>query len=107
MIKNRTSGRVKEPGQRSVGILNFGRTGGNGAESAIALLSTNSSPGLRSTRASAARKALVPIPAAPAQPISSQGFPVSPISVFACEPQPIVIEGLRKVLEDCEDLKFA
>ncbi|HYL74165.1 MAG TPA: response regulator transcription factor [Bryobacteraceae bacterium] len=32
---------------------------------------------------------------------------MSPISIFACEPQPIVIEGLRKVLEDCEDLKFA
>lgn len=31
---------------------------------------------------------------------------MSPISVFACEPQPIVIEGLRKVLEDCEDLDF-
>ena len=30
-----------------------------------------------------------------------------PISVFACEPQPIVIEGLRKVLADCEDLAFA
>jgi two-component system nitrate/nitrite response regulator NarL len=27
--------------------------------------------------------------------------------VFACEPQPIVIEGLRKVLADCEDLEFA
>jgi two-component system nitrate/nitrite response regulator NarL len=32
---------------------------------------------------------------------------VPPISVFACEPQPIVIEGLRKVLTDCEDLEFA
>lgn len=31
---------------------------------------------------------------------------MSPLSVFACEPQPIVIEGLRKVLEECEDLKF-
>lgn len=32
---------------------------------------------------------------------------MSKLSVFACEPQPIVVEGLRKVLEDCDDLEFA
>ncbi len=29
------------------------------------------------------------------------------ISVFACESQPIVIEGLRKVLAECTDITFA
>jgi two-component system nitrate/nitrite response regulator NarL len=29
------------------------------------------------------------------------------ISVFACESQPIVIEGLQKVLAECNDLEFA
>jgi len=29
------------------------------------------------------------------------------ISVFACESQPIVVEGLQKVLAECEDLVFA
>lgn len=29
------------------------------------------------------------------------------ISIFACESQPIVVEGLRKVLAECEDLEFA
>lgn len=29
------------------------------------------------------------------------------ISVFACESQPILVEGLRKVLGECEDLEFA
>lgn len=29
------------------------------------------------------------------------------ISVFVCEPQPIVIEGLQKVLSECSDLVFA
>jgi DNA-binding NarL/FixJ family response regulator len=29
------------------------------------------------------------------------------ISVFACESQPIVIEGLQKVLAECDDLVFA
>jgi DNA-binding NarL/FixJ family response regulator len=29
---------------------------------------------------------------------------VSSISVFACEAQPVAIEGLRKVLADCDDL---
>jgi hypothetical protein len=29
------------------------------------------------------------------------------ISVFACESQPIVVEGLQKVLADCEDLVFS
>jgi two-component system, NarL family, nitrate/nitrite response regulator NarL len=29
------------------------------------------------------------------------------ISVFACESQPIVIEGLQKVLGECSDLEFA
>ena len=29
------------------------------------------------------------------------------ISIFACEPQPITIEGLQKVLAECEDLHFA
>jgi DNA-binding NarL/FixJ family response regulator len=32
---------------------------------------------------------------------------VTPISVFACEGQPIVIEGLEKVLSSCDDLVFA
>jgi two-component system nitrate/nitrite response regulator NarL len=32
---------------------------------------------------------------------------VSPVTVFVCEPQPLAIEGLRKVLADCEDLQFA
>jgi two-component system, NarL family, nitrate/nitrite response regulator NarL len=32
---------------------------------------------------------------------------VIPISVFACEGQPIVIEGLEKVLSGCDDLVFA
>jgi two-component system nitrate/nitrite response regulator NarL len=32
---------------------------------------------------------------------------LSRISVFACEAQPIVLEGLAKVLSDCEDLDFA
>jgi two-component system nitrate/nitrite response regulator NarL len=32
---------------------------------------------------------------------------VNPISVFACDAQPIVIEGLQKVLSTCEDLVFA
>ena len=30
-----------------------------------------------------------------------------PISVFASEPQPIIIEGLQRVLAECEDLVFA
>ncbi len=30
-----------------------------------------------------------------------------PISVFASEPQPVVVEGLQKVLADCDDLVFA
>jgi DNA-binding NarL/FixJ family response regulator len=29
------------------------------------------------------------------------------ISVFACEPQPIVVEGLQKVLANCDDLVFS
>ncbi len=29
------------------------------------------------------------------------------VSVFACEPQPIVVEGLERVLAACEDLEFA
>ena len=29
------------------------------------------------------------------------------ISIFVCEAQPIVIEGLQRVLADCEDLQFA
>jgi len=29
------------------------------------------------------------------------------ISVFACEPQPIIVEGLQKVLADSDDLVFA
>jgi DNA-binding NarL/FixJ family response regulator len=29
------------------------------------------------------------------------------ISVFACESQPIVVEGLQKVLADCDDLVFS
>jgi two-component system, NarL family, nitrate/nitrite response regulator NarL len=32
---------------------------------------------------------------------------VPSISVFACEPQPITVEGLRTVLADCNDLEFA
>jgi two-component system nitrate/nitrite response regulator NarL len=32
---------------------------------------------------------------------------VPAISVFACESQPITVEGLRKVLSECEDLEFA
>jgi len=32
---------------------------------------------------------------------------VNPISVLACESQPIVIEGLEKVLSGCDDLVFA
>lgn len=32
---------------------------------------------------------------------------MSRISVFACESQPIVLEGLAKVLSACEDLEFA
>jgi len=32
---------------------------------------------------------------------------VPAISIFACESQPIVVEGLRKVLAECEDLEFA
>jgi len=32
---------------------------------------------------------------------------VPAISVFACESQPILVEGLRKVLGECEDLEFA
>jgi len=30
-----------------------------------------------------------------------------PISVFACESQPLMVEGLRKALADYEDLRFA
>jgi DNA-binding NarL/FixJ family response regulator len=30
-----------------------------------------------------------------------------PISVFACESQPVVVEGLRNALQQCEDFKFA
>jgi two-component system nitrate/nitrite response regulator NarL len=30
-----------------------------------------------------------------------------PISVFACESQPVVVEGLRKALERCADFEFA
>jgi DNA-binding NarL/FixJ family response regulator len=29
------------------------------------------------------------------------------ISVFACESQPIVVEGLQRVLADCDDLVFS
>ncbi len=29
------------------------------------------------------------------------------ISIFACEPQPIVVEGLQRVLADCDDLVFS
>jgi two-component system, NarL family, nitrate/nitrite response regulator NarL len=32
---------------------------------------------------------------------------VPAISIFACESQPIVVEGLRKVLSECEDFEFA
>lgn len=32
---------------------------------------------------------------------------MNPISVLACEAQPIVIEGLEKVLSGCDDLVFA
>lgn len=32
---------------------------------------------------------------------------VKPISVFACESQPIVIEGLRSLLDSCLELEFA
>jgi two-component system, NarL family, nitrate/nitrite response regulator NarL len=32
---------------------------------------------------------------------------VRPLSVFACESRPIVVEGLEKVLRTCEDLVFA
>lgn len=32
---------------------------------------------------------------------------MAPISVFACEPQPIVVEGLRKVLAETSDLVLA
>lgn len=32
---------------------------------------------------------------------------MSSISVFACEAQPVAIEGLRKVLADCDDLVLA
>jgi DNA-binding NarL/FixJ family response regulator len=32
---------------------------------------------------------------------------VNRITIFACETQPIVIEGLERVLGACEDLKFA
>ena len=32
---------------------------------------------------------------------------MSSISVFACESQPIVVEGLQKVLADCDDLVFS
>jgi two-component system nitrate/nitrite response regulator NarL len=32
---------------------------------------------------------------------------VRPFSVFVCEPQPIIVEGLRKVLAECDDLDFA
>jgi two-component system nitrate/nitrite response regulator NarL len=30
-----------------------------------------------------------------------------PISIFACESQPITVEGLEKALAECEDLEFA
>ncbi len=30
-----------------------------------------------------------------------------PISVFACESQPVVVEGLRNALEECADFEFA
>ncbi len=32
---------------------------------------------------------------------------MSSISIFACEPQPIVVEGLQRVLADCDDLVFS
>jgi DNA-binding NarL/FixJ family response regulator len=32
---------------------------------------------------------------------------VPAISIFACEPQPIMVEGLRKVLADSQDMVFA
>lgn len=32
---------------------------------------------------------------------------MSSLTVFACESQPIVVEGLVRVLESCEDLEFA
>lgn len=36
----------------------------------------------------------------------SKGNRVTPLSVFACESQPIVIEGLEKVLQPFDDLEF-
>jgi len=32
---------------------------------------------------------------------------LTPFTVFACESQPIVVEGLIRVLDSCEDLRFA
>jgi two-component system nitrate/nitrite response regulator NarL len=32
---------------------------------------------------------------------------LNPFTVFACESQPIVVEGLIRVLDTCEDLRFA
>lgn len=37
---------------------------------------------------------------------SGQGSILPALSVFVCEPQPVAIEGLRKALEDCEDLRL-
>jgi len=51
---------------------------------------------------------LVPICVRTAGRFISKGKnPLSRISVFACESQPIVLEGLAKVLAACEDLDFA
>ncbi len=49
----------------------------------------------------------VPIRASPARRFTNlQVNHLSRISVFACESQPIVLEGLAKVLAGCEDLDF-
>lgn len=39
-------------------------------------------------------------------PIIRQGLTVPALSVFVCEPQPVAIEGLRKALDDSEDLRL-
>jgi DNA-binding NarL/FixJ family response regulator len=50
--------------------------------------------------------ALVPIlPKIYDRSMNCEGL-LSSISVFACESQPIVVEGLQKVLADCDDLVF-
>ncbi len=35
-----------------------------------------------------------------------RGLAVPRISIFACESQPVAVEGLQKVLGECEDLEF-